>query len=55
MAAMGENVQRKLNEYLKNIDSVVRDALERFELMYPLYGENNSDFMNDIKEITINR
>lgn len=53
MAEMGENVQ--LNEYLKNIENVVKEALERFELLYPLYGENNSDFINDIKEITINR
>lgn len=52
---MGENIQKQLNEYLKNVECAVRDALKRFELLYPPFGENHFDFMNDIKEITINR
>lgn len=52
---MGENIQKQLNEYLKSVDCVVKDALERFESLYPLYGEISLDFINDIKEITINR
>ncbi|XP_055305242.1 uncharacterized protein LOC129569971 isoform X2 [Sitodiplosis mosellana] len=51
---MGENIHKQLNDYLKNVDTVVRDALERFDTLYSSYGETNSDFINDIKEITIN-
>lgn len=49
---MGENIQKQLNEYIKNVDCVVREALERFETT--CYGETNTDLTNDIKEITIN-
>lgn len=52
---MGENFQKQLNEYLKSVDCIVKDALELFESLYPPYGEISTDFMNDIKEITINR
>lgn len=52
---MGDNIQKQLNEYLKNVETVVGDALERFDALNSSYGETNSDFINDIREITVNR
>lgn len=51
---MVDSIHKQLNEYVKSIDIVVSNALERFDALYSPYGETNSDFINDIKEMTIN-
>lgn len=52
---MSENIRNQLDEYVKLIEREVRGALERFE---PLYLSSdmkvNIDFINDIKDVTIN-
>lgn len=49
---MVENVQIKLDEYLRTIDNVIKTALQSF---YPSEATTNADFLNDIREITMNR
>lgn len=52
---MDENFHDQMGEYLKNIESVTRAALEQFELQY-LTSDLllNVDFIDDMKEIAIN-
>lgn len=44
-----------LNNYLKNIEDVIRAELERVQSFYPSDLAIHPDFINDIREITMNR
>lgn len=44
-----------LNNYLKNIEDVMKAELERVQSFYPSDVAIHPDFINDIREITMNR
>lgn len=51
---MVDSIHKQLNDYVKSVDTIVGNALERFDTLYSSYGETNSDFINDFMEMTIN-
>lgn len=49
-----DSIHKQLNDYVKSVETVVSKVLEHFDALYSSYGETNSDFINDIREMTIN-
>lgn len=52
---MAENVQTILDEYLKGLENVMKTGFQRIESFHPSDAAISSDFINDFREITMNR